>query len=125
MLDINTACRHTIYKMNYLTKGISMKRECATCHKKNDLSWPWCSEQCADLFKEDASLEEIRTTYKISIGRFKHLLLLKGLGECDNECNEHCHDKDDKCIPYIEDCEDHHHGCGDECHSECACQELR
>jgi len=36
---------------------------------------------------------------------------------------QHCHDKKDgHCIPFIEDCETHWASCGDDCHSEHACQ---
>lgn len=35
----------------------------------------------------------------------------------------HCHDKEERCIPFIEDCEEHYRNCSDGCHEECACQD--
>lgn len=34
----------------------------------------------------------------------------------------HCHDKNDMCISFIEDCESHYYQCSYSCHEECACQ---
>lgn len=45
-------------------------------------------------------------------------------GACLGDERHHCHDKKnyDACIAFIEDCEDHFHGCSYGCHSECKCQ---
>lgn len=55
----------------------------------------------------------------------KHILSNKisDLGSCEG--NNHCHimhNGKEKCIPHIEDCQNHWKLCSDGCHSECKCQ---
>lgn len=43
---------------------------------------------------------------------------------CTREEEIHCHD-DTGCIATIIDCQEHHHGCYDDCHEECKCRNYR
>ena len=44
--------------------------------------------------------------------------------ECKLKEEYHCHSFEGACLKLIEDCEDHYNICIDECHSECACQDI-
>ena len=39
--------------------------------------------------------------------------------------NEHCHDwRTDRCIKYIDDCQEHFDRCDNDCHNECGCKDY-
>lgn len=38
-------------------------------------------------------------------------------------CEEHCHNREGTCMPWIADCMEHYQKCSDGCHDECACQD--
>lgn len=53
----------------------------------------------------------------------------KILNYCDEQCLRHltnvhhCHNKNNQCIPFIEDCQEHRNICIDGCHEEHGCLE--
>ena len=51
----------------------------------------------------------------------KHIRMAEGL---EKECTiqeQHCHDKNDICMPFIKDCVEHWEKCWNRCHDECVC----
>ncbi len=67
-------------------------------------------------------MENIRACYECkTINECHDGLACIRCGECLSP-ETHCHDKNNKCMPFIEDCMEHYEKCADNCHEECSCQ---
>lgn len=82
-----------------------------------------------DLIKEQQLIHQMTEKYEQLLQQFeqqeKDQQLFEKIEEQFPEgihCEDHCHNAEGHCMPYIEDCSIHAAECIDNCHTKCLCQ---